>query len=769
VSASVAALTAVAAGVAVTGWGLAGALVSAPVIAVAGGTAAAALAARMLGLARRQRESALGRQESGRRFLELADRTSDVVLICDLAGMIGYASPAVAGYGYPPESLTGRHLGDFLHPEDRIGGARVVRAVVAGPEQQAGRYPCRVRAADGTWRHVQATVSRQANPPGPDQLLITARDLSDQVALRRQVAHLTFHDGLTGLPNRAYIEDRARDALGAISQRAATDPAAGSLGGGPGPEETSPPGPGGGAPGELGPGNLGHGGAGVILLDLDGFTALNDSAGRSAGDLILTQAARRLRAVVPAQHTVARWGGDEFAVLIEGGATASEIIDIAERVAASISAERFRVGDRELAMHASVGVAVADGSPPGFLWRSADLAMLRARQAGGGRVEVPAAASRPDPTGRVELARDLQRAISAWAAGRSRPSRPAGTGGRPRPAAPAGTGEQLPPAAPAGAAEGEQVPHPAGPGVLSLAFQPVMDVGAGRIARADVLVRWHRAGQEVSTPELLSLAEASGLSVPLGEVVLREACAQAGEWHRAGLAVAACVPVPGAQAVAPRFAESVAEALADSGLPAGSLTLEVAERDLIGSGEVPPGLADARRAGARIAIAGFGTDYASLSYLRRQPVDAVKIAPSLVAGLGGDPALAKLVEAIVRVGRERVIDVIAAGVDQPAHLGWLRAMRCLLAQGNAIAPAMAAADLMAAVRAGPDGAGAPGAAAGFPDPPADRAGNGTPVPASPAGGFPDCPGCAEPPAQGGPAGEEAAASVSDTEIKLLPS
>ncbi|MBO0789219.1 MAG: EAL domain-containing protein [Actinobacteria bacterium] len=343
------------------------------------------------------------------------------------------------------------------------------------------------------------------------------------------------------------------------------------------------------------------------------------------------------------------------------------------------------------------------------------------------------------------------------------------------------------------------MPHPAGPGALSLAFQPVMDVGAGRIVRADVLVRWHRAGQEVPASELLGLAEASGLSVPLGEVVLRAACAQAGEWHRAGLAVGACVPVPGAQAAAPRFAESVAEALAGSGLPPGSLTLEIAERDLIGGGEVPPGLADARRAGARIAIAGFGTDYASLSYLRRQPVDAVKIAPSLVAGLGGDPALAKLVEAIVRVGRERGIDVVAAGVDQSAHLGWLRAMRCLLAQGSAIAPAMAAADLMAAVRAGPDGAGAPDGAsgpdgagapdgasgpdgagapdgargpdgaAGIPDLPADRAGHGTPVPASRAGSFPDCPGCAEGPAPGGPAEDEAAVSVSDTETKLLPS
>src|SRR6266851_1471990 len=138
----------------------------------------------------------------------------------------------------------------------------------------------RVRAADGTWRYVESTVSRYRNPGGPDELLVTARDVSDQVELRRRVAHLTFHDGLTGLPNRAYVEDRARDALslGHLHTR----------------QQATRPGV-----------------AGVILIDLDSFTGVNDAAGHSAGDLLLAQVARRLRAAVPPQDTVGRWGGDE--------------------------------------------------------------------------------------------------------------------------------------------------------------------------------------------------------------------------------------------------------------------------------------------------------------------------------------------------------------------------------------------------------------------------------------------------------------------------
>src|ERR1700752_3900706 len=168
--------------------------------------------------------------------------------------------------------------------------------------------------------------------------------MSDQVALRQQVKQLPFHDGFPGLPNRAYVEERTRDALTAAAESQ---------------RDTA-----------------------VIFLDLDGFTAVNDLVGHGAGDLVLAQAARRLRAVVSAQDTVARWGGDEFAVLVENVPDAQEIGELAERLAGIIAGEPFRAADRELGLTASVGVAIADGDSPDVLLRNADVAMSRAKDRG---------------------------------------------------------------------------------------------------------------------------------------------------------------------------------------------------------------------------------------------------------------------------------------------------------------------------------------------------------------------------------------------------
>jgi diguanylate cyclase (GGDEF)-like protein/PAS domain S-box-containing protein len=294
--------------------------------------------------------------ESGRQFRQLAERTSDVVLLCDLDGVIKYASHAVGGYGYTPEALRGKPLADLLHPDDRAGGMRAVRRAVFGKAERVGRYPCRVRAADGSWRHVQSTVSLYIDPGHPDRLLLTARDMSAQVALRRQVTHLTFHDGLTGLPNRAYVEQRVREAAGpaALGPASAAQPAV----------------------------------AGVILLDLDRFTAVNAAVGHSAGDVLLAQAGRRVRAAVPPQDTVARWGGDEFAVLIGSAVSTEEIADIAQRLARSVATPPFQAGDTEVSLTVSVGVALTGAGPAGDVWRKVDMAMSRAKEHGGGQVEI---------------------------------------------------------------------------------------------------------------------------------------------------------------------------------------------------------------------------------------------------------------------------------------------------------------------------------------------------------------------------------------------
>ncbi|HXZ78132.1 MAG TPA: sensor domain-containing diguanylate cyclase [Streptosporangiaceae bacterium] len=348
----------------IIGWALAGESMDRPVVAVVAGTTLLALALRALGLLRRENSAVWIWHESRQRFRELADRTTDVVLLCDLNGVIRYASRAVAGYGYTPEGLAGTPLADLLHPEDRSGGTRAVRRAVTDAVNRVGRYPCRVRAADGTWRHVESTVSRFREPGGPAQLLVTARDVSAQVALRRQVTHLTFHDGLTGLPNRAYVEQRMREAAG---------PA------GPAPGTGSP------APSI----------AGVILLDLDRFTAVNAAVGHGAGDVLLAQVGRRLRAAVPPQDTVARWGGDEFAVLVEGTVSAEEIADMAERLARSVASSPFRAGEADVSMTACVGVALSGEGETGTLWRNADMAMSRAKEQGEGRVEIYAGGDGP--------------------------------------------------------------------------------------------------------------------------------------------------------------------------------------------------------------------------------------------------------------------------------------------------------------------------------------------------------------------------------------
>ena len=321
-------------------------------------TIAAVLAARVISLVWRVDAWSRVWQESGRQFRQLAERTSDVVLLCDVNGVIRYASHAVTSYGYGPDAIRGTPVVDLLHPDDRAGGMQAIRRAMASKAQRPGRYRCRVRAEDGTWRHVEATVSRYRDPGQPDLVLITARDISAQVALRRQVTHLTFHDGLTGLPNRAYAEQRALDVLA----QGATVP-------------------------------------GVIVVDIDGFTAVNDVRGHTGGNLLLAQVARRLRLAVSPDDTVARWGGDEFAVLTEGTVNAAELADIAERLARGVAAQPFRVGDSDLTITASVGAALADGSAAADMWRNAESALARARAAGGGRVEMFGADDQADSDG----------------------------------------------------------------------------------------------------------------------------------------------------------------------------------------------------------------------------------------------------------------------------------------------------------------------------------------------------------------------------------
>ena len=621
--------------------GLASAPATGLALVIAGGAAVLVVAVRILMLVRENGVAVRMWRESSDSLRDFADRTGDIVLMCDLDGMITYASPAVASFSYRPEALVGKALVEFVHPEDVEAARGAVQEVLGAEdapgagsgdaaEQPAGgkgRFSGRLRAADGTWRHVECAVLLYRLPGEPAQMLVSVRDVSDQVALRQQVTHLTFHDGLTGLPNRAYVEERAREALAVHEGRQ----------------------------------------AGVIFLDLDGFTAVNDLVGHGAGDLVLAQAARRLRAVVPARETVARWGGDEFAVLMENAQGSQEIAELAERLLGTIAAEPFRVADREIGLTASVGVALADESSPGLVLRNVDVAMARAKDSGGGRVEVYTAHMHADVVRRLDLASDLQRALAR---------------------------EEL-----------------------TLQYQPIVELATSRVTGAEALIRWWRGDEAVSPRAFLAVAEDSGLIVPLGEWVLRKACAQGAAWRAASWDIDISVNLSLRQLNAPHFPAQVAAALAETGLPPGALTIEVGERMLVeDAGLIMDRLAELRDLGVKLAIDDFGTGYASLAHLRELPVDIIKIDPSFVSGLGQDPTLTLLTRTIVQVGRDLGMQVVAEGIEEPRQLAELREMGCGYGQGFLVARPMAAPGVEALIRTGTGESGSrPGNASGIAD------------------------------------------------------
>ena len=616
------------------GWVLAGSPAAEPVLTLVTGTMLLALTARVVILAHRDSIRSRLWHESGHQFRELADRISDVVLVCDYAGAVSFASPAVRDYGYTPDGLEGRVLIDLVHPEDRLGALRAVReaasvagAPVTAESAQPARYSCRVRAADGTWRYVEATISRHRSQGAPDRLLVTSRDVSDQVALRRQIAHLTYHDGLTGLPNRAYLEERARE----VFSHPETDT---------------------------------RGLPGVILVDLDAFTSVNDAAGPSAGDLVLAQVARRLRAVVPPRGTVARWGGDVFAVLIQEASSAEEIIELARRILASVAAEPFRAADRSVALSASVGVAVADGSPAGYVWRNADAAVSRAKESGGGRLEVFPALPHPDAQRRLSLAAQLSRALSH---GRPGQDQLAGAGSG---------GDQ-----PGGDLPGQSQPG----GRLELAYRPLADLASSQVIGAEALPRWRWDGTDVPQQEFQAAAETARVTVELGDWMLREACAQAAAWWRDGWEASLWLRCPPRPPLAP-FSESVLGALAGSGLAPAALILEVASPVLASGGEaVLRELGELRERGVRLAVDVSGAGYGSLAGLSHHPVDLIRIGPRLVTGLGVDAAAEILLKALVRVGRDLGIQVAADGIETAGQRDLLAAMGCVLGLGPFVA------------------------------------------------------------------------------------
>jgi diguanylate cyclase (GGDEF)-like protein/PAS domain S-box-containing protein len=393
----------------------------------------------------------------------------------------------------------------------------------------------------------------------------------------------------------------------------------------------------------------------VLYLDLDDFKTVNDGLGHEAGDELLRTAGRRIASSLRPGDTACRLGGDEFAVLLEEVRDPAVAYEIGGRILEAIRAP-FELDGAVVSLNASLGIVVSTGTDDAAaLLRNADLAMYRAKGQGKGRFEVYEVGMHAAVVERLELKADLRRAID----------------------------------------NGEFEPY----------YQPIVHLESGHTVGVEALVRWRHPTRGLLAPAaFIDLAEETALIIPIGTLVLRQACLDAAAWaRRFGAAAPATVSVNLSvrQLQHAGVVGVVSAALADSGLHPERLTLEITESTLLDDADAAAErLAALKRLGVRIALDDFGTGYSSLSYLGRFPVDVLKIDKSFVdvLALGVDQP-APLVDAIVGLGHTLGLDVTAEGIEGVDQLARLREMGCELGQGYYFAKPMRAADLVSHLKA----------------------------------------------------------------------
>ncbi|WP_374400438.1 EAL domain-containing protein [Niveibacterium sp.] len=392
----------------------------------------------------------------------------------------------------------------------------------------------------------------------------------------------------------------------------------------------------------------------LLMLDLDRFKDVNDSFGHLVGDSLLQRVAEGLRCRLREVDTLSRLGGDEFTILLEKLHRPDDASRVAEDILETLRTPWELPGGSQLRVSASIGIAHYPGSAasPEELLQQADAAMYRAKREGRGRYHYFSQDLTHAARARLEMESALRSAIDA--------------------------------------------------GDLRAYFQPQIDIRNGHLVGAEALVRWHKGDGGVVTPDtFIPLAEETGLIVPLGEWMLREACQQACSWPARKDPLGVAVNVAAAQIRRPDFADMVLGILTSSGLPAERLELELTESSLQGEDEAGLAqLARLREAGVRIAIDDFGTGYSSLAYLKRLPLDVLKVDRSFVEHVVNRRDDREIVTAIVQIGRTLGFKVIAEGVETQAQLDILDGIACDLYQGYLCSKPMPAEDFMAFAKHG---------------------------------------------------------------------
>jgi diguanylate cyclase (GGDEF)-like protein len=473
----------------------------------------------------------------------------------------------------------------------RATAAQAERAERERAEAEHARAEAERLRAEQAERHVEE-LNRYV-----DKLESAGRELEES---REHFRHAAFHDALTGLPNRSLFTDHLRVALRRAHQN----------------ENYL---------------------FGVLFLDLDRFKNINDSLGHPCGDELLILVARRLESCIRQTDMVARFGGDEFAILLDAIQDSSDAMRVAEKVQQVISAP-FKLSSHEAITTASIGVAL---STSGYaeaedIIRDADTAMYRAKDRGKARYEIFDTAMHTRAVTLLRLESDLRRAL-----------------------------------------EKDE---------LCVYYQPIVSLASGELHGFEALVRWQHPERGIISPDdFVPLAEETGLILPIGLRVLRDACHQLRKWQQYSVSnrgLIMSVNLSGKQLTQPDLIARIEEALRESQIDPWHLKLEITETVVMENPELAAvTLAKLRGLGVRLSIDDFGTGYSSLSYLNRFPVDTLKIDRSFVTSMNEADENLQIVKTIITLAGNLGMQVVAEGVETEEQLEQLRSLKCQYAQG----------------------------------------------------------------------------------------
>ncbi|HXX91258.1 MAG TPA: EAL domain-containing protein [Acidimicrobiales bacterium] len=552
------------------------------------------------------------------RFSALVRNSSDLVTIVDGNATILFQSPSITRIlGWDMESTLGTSFLQALHDSDQERWHSIVSYFTSGIGNEV-TSEWQVRHADGSWRYLQSVITDLTNEPSVHGFLLNSRDITDQKVLEDQLRHQAFHDSLTGLANRALFAEHLEQA---IRRR----------------------------------GRIG-GGLAVVFMDLDSFKAVNDLHGHSFGDEVLRQAAARLRTTLRDADAIARFGGDEFAVLFEGIAFDASPRAAVERLISAFT-QPFQIGTAIVTVSATLGMALDEAGTESAedLLRNADLAMYAAKIKNKGGYEVFTSGLHSTILDRMQVQSDLRRAVDN--------------------------------------------------NEFEIYYQPIVDLVSESISGVEALIRWNHPSRGLVMPDaFIALAESTGAIVEIGNWVLSHACHEfmdLTEGMPGGEGLTLSVNLSCRQLSDPDLFDNVKNALRDAQLDARRLTLEVTESMLMVDVEhAVRVLTQLREIGVQIAIDDFGTGYSSLSLLNQIPVDTLKIDRTFVTDVTVDPERARMIRAILLLARDLRLHTVAEGVEQAAQYQLLRQLGCQASQGYYLATPQPASKLRELLSAG---------------------------------------------------------------------